>query len=178
MLPNPGFDALQLSQTPRVERDMSLAASCRIAAVRTRPPEPARGPVTTCLQPATRQLAAVLRWRQSIAPAGSSSSRGDNGTPAAATAAATDVEKQIELLRQACRTKKVPPEEVLAAMQAVQVAHSQQPLVQGALGGSILVHVALNVLMLRALLGQPAASTQPAPPEITVYCLYLCRLPR
>jgi hypothetical protein len=42
------------------------------------------------------------------------------------------VDKQLEVLRRACRSKDVPPEEVLAAMQAVEAAHAQQPLVQGA----------------------------------------------
>lgn len=45
--------------------------------------------------------------------------------------AAADVAAPIEVLRKACRTKQVPSEEVIAAMQAVEAAHARQPLVQG-----------------------------------------------
>lgn len=49
-------------------------------------------------------------------------------------AAATDAAAAIEVLRTACRTKKVPADDVMAAMQAVEAAHAQQPLVQGERG--------------------------------------------
>lgn len=67
--------------------------------------------------------AAVQRpWRRAAARAAAASS--------SATAAA-DVATPIEVLRKACRTKQVPSEEVIAAMQAVEAAHARQPLVQG-----------------------------------------------
>ncbi len=47
--------------------------------------------------------------------------------------AAADVAAPIEVLRNACRTKQVPADEVIAAMQAVEAAHARQPLVQGEL---------------------------------------------
>jgi hypothetical protein len=45
------------------------------------------------------------------------------------------VSASLEVLLQACRTKQVPPDEVLAAMERVEAAHRQQPQVQGAFFG-------------------------------------------
>jgi hypothetical protein len=42
-------------------------------------------------------------------------------------AASQDVAAQLELLREAGRTKKVAPEKVLEAMAAVEAAHKQRP---------------------------------------------------
>ncbi|KAL4448612.1 hypothetical protein ABPG75_005831 [Micractinium tetrahymenae] len=48
-----------------------------------------------------------------------------------AAAAPAGVAADLDVLRQACKAKDVPPEEVLAAIGRVEAAHKQQSLVQG-----------------------------------------------
>lgn len=107
---------------------MSAALACTrpVAAACTRPAAPAAAATRASpLRPDVTHQRHQQRRRPVLAAAAPSSS----GSPAAAAAA--DVSAAVEVLREACRTKKVAPEEVLAAIQQVEAAHQQQPLVQG-----------------------------------------------
>ena len=50
---------------------------------------------------------------------------------ASAGPAAAEVAAPLNTLRQACRTKQVPPEEVIAAMEQLEAAHTKSSLVSG-----------------------------------------------
>lgn len=95
------------------------AAPCARAAA---PGAPARAAAAAAARLPARPAAVPRPCRQAAVRAAAASS--------SATAAA-DVAAPIEVLRKACRTKQVPADDVIAAMQAVEAAHARQPLVQG-----------------------------------------------
>ena len=109
---------------------MTLAVACNCTVVCARPAAPTAGAAAISRPQLAAQRPARLQRRQRSAPVQATGSSGSSGAPQAAAAA--DVGKQVEVLQRACRRKDVPPEEVLAAMQAVEAAHLSQPLVQGA----------------------------------------------
>lgn len=122
---------------------MSCAAAVCTHVAAGRPAARPAAPAPFAAGTAARRAGAAgrhpsLPQRQLAPPPQAASSSSSNGaspaeeTASSAAAGPADVAAQLEVLRRACRTKQVPPDEVLAAIQAVEAAQKQQPgLVQG-----------------------------------------------
>ena len=110
----------------------AVACSCPPAAVRSRAtvrPQQRRAAAPLAARRRPAAAACARRAAPAVAAAASSSSSSSS------SATAVDVEAHMAVLRRACRAKDVPPEEVMAAMEALEAAHKAgaADLVQGVL---------------------------------------------
>lgn len=94
-------------------------------------PRPAAAAALRC-RSVPRSAGASCRRRAAVLAQTDPSGISISGGAAPAAAAGADVAASLEVLLQACPTKQVAPDEVLAAMGRVEAAHQKQPQVQGA----------------------------------------------
>ena len=103
---------------------IAIASCTRPSALAAAPGQAAAA--AAILPPTARRPATARCRRRALLPVQATLGSSNDVPPVAAA-----VEAPLQVLREACRTKQVPPEQVLAAMQQVEAAHKQSSLVQG-----------------------------------------------